>query len=127
MERGLGYHCVDDNSGSRDACGNDPRSGSIRTAFAFSLRKRPVIEKRLGSFSRDDTEREAILKGAFLEAGCGDHLSERPVKHVRQPNLICVLPGNSEGTIFVGAYFDHANEGEGVADNWSGASLLPSL
>ena len=42
MERGLGYHCVDENSGSRDACGNDPRSGSIRTAFAFSLRKRPV-------------------------------------------------------------------------------------
>ncbi len=69
MERGLGYHCVDENSGSRDACGNDPRSGSIRTAFAFSLRKRPVIEKRLRSFSRDDTEREAILKRGLSPGG----------------------------------------------------------
>lgn len=29
--------------------------------------------------------------------------------------------------IIVGAHFDHADEGMGAADDWSGASLLPSL
>jgi Zn-dependent M28 family amino/carboxypeptidase len=38
-----------------------------------------------------------------------------------------VLPGSSENTIIVGAHFDHADVGDGVLDNWSGASLLPSL
>jgi len=29
--------------------------------------------------------------------------------------------------IIVGAHFDHVSAGDGVVDNWSGASLLPSL
>ena len=29
--------------------------------------------------------------------------------------------------IIVGAHFDKVPEGDGVVDNWSGASLLPSL
>ena len=37
-------------------------AGLFAQSLRFSLRKRPVIEKRLRSFSRDDTEREAILK-----------------------------------------------------------------
>ncbi len=41
--------------------------------------------------------------------------------------MICVLPGNSEKVIIVGAHFDHVSDGSGVVDNWSGASLLPSL
>ena len=102
-------------------------TGLFAEGLRFSLLKRLVIEDRLKSFSRDDTEREAILKKAFLESGCGDHLSEQAVKHVKQPNLVCVLPGQSAEVIFVGAHFDHVNEGQGVADNWSGAALLPSL
>ena len=44
------------------------------------------------------------------------------------PNLICVLPGRSQKVIIVGAHYDHPEEGgDGVVDNWSGASLLPSL
>jgi hypothetical protein len=101
--------------------------GLFGEGLRFSLLQRSVVEERLKSFSRDDTEREEILKKAFLEAGCGDHLSENPVKHVKQPNLICILPGQSPEVVFVGAHFDHVNEGQGVADNWSGAALLPSL
>jgi Zn-dependent M28 family amino/carboxypeptidase len=37
------------------------------------------------------------------------------------------LPGSGDGIIVVGAHFDHVDEGDGVVDNWSGASLLPSL
>lgn len=73
----------------------------------FELLARPVIESRLKSFSRDDSERASILKKAFLDAGCGDHFSEEPVKHVKQPNLICVLPGQAPGVVIVGGHFDH--------------------
>src|SRR6266496_275794 len=89
--------------------------------------KRELVEERLRSFSKDDTERESILKNMFGEAGCGEHISEYPVKHVKQPDLACVLPGENERTIIVGAHFDHVSAGDGVVDNWSGASLLPSL
>jgi Zn-dependent M28 family amino/carboxypeptidase len=64
----------------------------------------------------------------FAGAGCDDqHLSEQPVKGSKQPNVICVLPGSSSKVIIVGAHFDHVSAGDGVVDNWSGASLLPSL
>jgi Iap family predicted aminopeptidase len=64
----------------------------------------------------------------FAEAGCDDqHLSEQPVKGSNLPNVICLLPGSSDKVIIVGAHFDRVSEGDGVVDNWSGASLLPSL
>jgi len=37
------------------------------------------------------------------------------------------LPGTGDNAIVVGAHFDHVRAGDGVVDNWSGASLLPSL
>lgn len=64
----------------------------------------------------------------FGEAGCdGQHLSEQAVRGARLPNVICMLPGSSDKVIIVGAHFDHVSAGDGVVDNWSGASLLPSL
>jgi len=69
-----------------------------------------------------------MLKELFADAGCNDqHLSEQPVKGSKLPNLICLLPGSSGRVIIVGAHFDRVSEGDGVVDNWSGASLLPSL
>ncbi len=38
-----------------------------------------------------------------------------------------MLPGRSDRVIIVGAHFDRVADGDGVVDNWSGASLLPSL
>jgi Zn-dependent M28 family amino/carboxypeptidase len=35
--------------------------------------------------------------------------------------------GATDSAIVVGAHFDHSRQGLGVIDNWSGASLLPSL
>jgi putative aminopeptidase FrvX len=95
--------------------------------LSFQAVKKEVVEQRLRSFSRDNTQREAILKKMFTDVGCADHLAEQPVKYVKQPDLICVLPGQSDQVIFVGAHFDHVSAGDGVVDNWSGASLLPSL
>jgi len=87
-----------------------------------------VVEQRLKSYKGGDSEREATVKNLFRSAGCPDReLTEQSVKGSKQPNVICVLPGSAEAVIVVGAHFDHVDAGDGVVDNWSGASLLPSL
>ncbi|HEX9119866.1 MAG TPA: M28 family peptidase [Terriglobales bacterium] len=79
-------------------------------------------------YAGNDQQREATLKQMFAEAGCdGQQLAEQPVKGSKLPNVICALPGSTDRTIIVGAHFDHVPQGDGVVDNWSGASLLPSL
>lgn len=89
---------------------------------------RETVESRLNQYGGKDSVREATLKQMFAEAGCDDqHVSEQPVKGSKLPNVICVLPGSSDKVIIVGAHFDHIADGNGVVDNWSGASLLPSL
>jgi Peptidase family M28 len=96
-------------------------------SLRYSRVSREVVENRLGKYAGDNKQREATLKQMFAEAGCGDHLSEQLVKGSKLPNVVCVLPGASDTVIIVGAHFDRAPEGDGVVDNWSGASLLPSL
>jgi coenzyme F420-reducing hydrogenase delta subunit len=87
-----------------------------------------VVEQRLKSYKGNDSEREATIKSLFRSAGCPEErLSEQPVKGSKQPNVICVLPGGADAVIVVGAHFDHVDAGDGVVDNWSGASMLPSL
>jgi hypothetical protein len=93
----------------------------------FEVVNRQVVESRLHDFSGDDGVRETTIKKMFTGAGCAKEISEQVVKHSQQPNLICVLPGQSDFTVVVGAHFDHVTAGDGVVDNWSGASLLPSL
>jgi putative aminopeptidase FrvX len=102
--------------------------GASAQGIRYHLVSREGIEARLQKYKGNDQQREATLKQLFIEAGCDDqHLSEQPVKGSRLPNLICILPGSSDKTIIVGAHFDHVGDGSGVVDNWSGASLLPSL
>lgn len=94
----------------------------------FSPVSRTTVEARLRRYATKNEERETTLKRMFGEAGCdAAHLSEQAVKGAKLPNVICVLPGSSSKEIIVGGHFDHVSEGDGVVDNWSGASLLPSL
>jgi peptidase M28-like protein len=94
----------------------------------FQVLDREVIAARLEGFSRKNDQREAILKQMFMQSGCkDDKLSEQSVNNKLPPNLICVLPGETNAVILVGAHSDHVDAGDGVVDNWSGASLLPSL
>lgn len=94
----------------------------------FRILDQGIIESRLKSFTNKNSEREVGLKHLFAESGCdGNNLSEQLVKSKLPPNVICVLPGNTDEVILVGAHSDKVNPGDGVADNWSGASLLPSL
>ncbi len=85
------------------------------------------MDDRLAMATGDQTERFRRLRTLFRDAGCGDQLAESPVKHAKQPNLVCTLPGAGDDEILIGAHFDSAPSGTGVVDNWSGASLLPTL
>ncbi len=108
--------------------------GQIPVKF---VNKTTVLE-RVGRYKGNDVQREATLKQMFVEAGC-PNLTEQPVPHRKQPNVICVLPPNATDdggtvgandgakTIVVGAHFDHVDAGQGIVDNWSGASMLPSV
>jgi len=95
----------------------------------FRLAPREVIENRLKSFSRKNTEREGLIKSWLAESGCKlSNLTEEPKDRPFPPNVICVLPGETAEVILVGAHTDYVEtRGDGVVDNWTGASLLPSL
>jgi hypothetical protein len=92
------------------------------------MQTRAVIQTRLKSFSTKDSEREKRIRNWFAVAGCDhEHLSEQALSPDLPPNVICVLPGNTQEVIVVGAHTDHVDSGDGVVDNWTGAVLLPAL
>jgi hypothetical protein len=94
----------------------------------FRTLDRAVIEARIEGFSKKNDERELILEKMFAQSGCGpDKIQTEVVKKKLPPNLVCIVPGLTDRIILVGAHSDHADIGDGVVDNWSGASLLPSL
>ena len=100
--------------------------------FAQELEEPPIsrenVEARLKQFSSSKKERKTTLLKLFQEAGCRDRsLTEQAVDGERLPNVICTLEGGTDSVIIVGAHFDLAESGEGVVDNWTGASLLPTL
>jgi hypothetical protein len=102
--------------------------GATAESAHYNPVSREVIEARLGKYTGNNGQREATLKQMFAGAGCDDqHLTEQMVKGSKLPNVICLLPGSSDKVIIVGAHFDRVSEGDGVVDNWSSASLLPSL
>lgn len=94
----------------------------------YTLVNPKVVQEKLDYYKGNDTDREGSLKKIFTEAGCPpSDLSEQAVPRGKQPNVICLLPGTTPETIVIGAHFDHVSEGGGLIDNWTGASLLPSL
>jgi hypothetical protein len=94
----------------------------------FSAVSQQVVEQRLGAYVKKNNQREPAVRQLFEGAGCaGDKLTEQPVKTLKAPNLICTLAGETESVIVVGAHFDLIEAGDGVVDNWTGASLLSSL
>src|SRR5437762_14091016 len=85
------------------------------------------IEERLHAVDKDNNKRRHKIIELFKEAGCGENqLSEEP-RNASWGNVVCTLPGSESSTIVVGAHFDHVPAGLGVIDNWTGASMLPSL
>jgi Zn-dependent M28 family amino/carboxypeptidase len=98
------------------------------TSAQIRFKQLPIetIQSRLEMAKSKNSEREQTLKQMFIDAGCPS-VTEAKVKGDSDQNVICLLPGKSDRTIVVGGHFDHVKVGDGVVDNWSGASLLPSL
>ena len=88
-----------------------------------------MIEAHLESFSDKNGEREALIRKWLAESGCKDaNLSEQALDRKLPPNILCVLPGETQEVIVVGAHTDKVDSfGDGVVDNWTGAVLLPGL
>jgi hypothetical protein len=95
----------------------------------FRLQTREVVEAHLRSFSDKNSEREALIRRWFADAGCTDaNLSEEAFDRKLPPNVVCVLPGETQEVILIGAHTDKVDSlGDGVVDNWTGAVLLPAL
>jgi putative aminopeptidase FrvX len=103
-------------------------SGKPAPSVKFDPLAAGTIEARLKVAPGNNSKREAALERMFEQSGCqGASLSEQPVTHQKLPNVICNEPGSSPSRIIVGAHYDKVARGGGVVDNWSGASLLPSL
>lgn len=87
-----------------------------------------LIEERFARIQKKNDARANTLRSMFTDAGCPQaQWSEPKVRGSKLPNMICTLPGSSGKTVVVTAHFDNAGPGDGAIDNWSGASLLPSL
>lgn len=96
--------------------------------ITFRQLPRRMIKSDLDSFASSNIAREVKLRQMFLKAGCSPaEITEEQVQRKRPPNIICTLPGSSKSEIIVSAHTDHAEIGEGVVDDWSGAALLPAL
>ena len=102
--------------------------GTFADSLRFTYVQREVVLERLHSCPSKDIDRERQLQTYFTQAGCnGPALTLDQPKHSVTGNVVCTLRGTTEQQIVVGAHFDHAERGAGAVDNWSGASLLPSL
>ena len=94
----------------------------------YSRIEADTIKDRLHLYKGKDAKRRITLTRLFEEVGCKDnHLDLQQIRKADAPNVICTLPGSTDEVIVVGAHFDRVDKGDGVADNWSGASMLPSL
>jgi hypothetical protein len=102
-------------------------SAFAQTTLQLNLVDRATVMQRVTDVPRKNPDREAKIKDLFNQAGCSDSISEQPVKHSKLPNAMCLLKGQTDQVIIVGAHFDSISPAEGIIDNWSGASLLASL
>ncbi len=97
-------------------------------AIRFDAVPQGTIRANLEAAPEKNAGREAEVRALFERAGCaGEALTEQAVKHAKWPNVICTMAGTGDGEIVIGAHYDFVERGKGVVDNWTGASLLPSL
>jgi len=83
-----------------------------------------VVKDRLESGAVGPRHRQAAIRSLFSDVGCS--VEEQRIDR-SSANVICILPGQTNSTVVVGGHYDFAEYGQGMVDDWSGASLLPSL
>jgi hypothetical protein len=94
----------------------------------FVPENKSEVLQRFKEMPLSDQDRAAAIKALFIQEGCnGSLLQEQPVQGSDVPNITCLLRGEGEETIIVGAHYDRTSSGGRRIDNWSGASLLPAI
>ena len=98
-------------------------SASYAQKIQITLLSKSTLMEREEHAPATASERQKKLRELFLEAGCAnDSYIEQQVEQVGATNIICRLKGQTDETIIIGASYSPT-----VPDNWSSASLLPSL
>jgi VWFA-related protein len=98
----------------------------IADSIVYVRVHRPLIEEHLKLAQDGVGERVRTVRNLFQKAGCPQML-EQEVPKEEFPNLICLLPGDEEGTIVVGASSDYRPEEAKTPAGWSALALLPLL
>ena len=101
-------------------------SGAAQKVHFSPANKLEILQRAKDNPHTDQLRAERLLAW-FAQAGCrGAVLSQQQVEG-GLPNVICRMGGKSQDTIIVGAHYDHASSPRRPFDDWTGASLLPSL
>jgi VWFA-related protein len=93
---------------------------SIADSIVYVRVHRDLIEQHLKLEPQAEADRVKTLRQLFNKAGC-PQVSEQEVPKQDFPNLICIIPGEEEGTIIVGTASDY------TTDQWSTLTMLPLL
>ena len=99
-------------------------AGCTAEELRLVLVPREVVLQRLQAGQVREKERQGTIAQLFNSAAC-----ETSLQRVDRSssNVICTLAGKTTAEIVVGGHFDFVERGEGIVDDWSGTSLLPSL
>ncbi|MBI3474357.1 MAG: VWA domain-containing protein [Acidobacteria bacterium] len=87
---------------------------------------RPLIQEHLKLARDAEGDRIQTLRNLLKKSGC-PQVIEQEVPKEEFPNLICLMPGEEEGTIVVGASSDYAAEDAKSPGQWGTLALLPLL
>lgn len=93
----------------------------------FTTQPKEKVISRLMLVETGTHRRAEVIERLFMDAGCASGFARQDVKQAKSSNLICTLPGETDSVILLGAHFDGIYSGQAVADNWSGALLLPTV
>lgn len=116
--------------GSQARSFDDKLPGNCESASSEMIPRRKVSQQdlltALARAPNANKARAELLLTELRAAGCSNaHITKGTL--ARDRNVLCSLPGESEQTIVVAAHFDKTGRGRGIADNWTGVTLLPRL
>ncbi len=98
--------------------------GSAAEGLKLKLVNPDLVGDRLREGNVRAKERQSLMERLFREVGCEVSLQRIDKKSA---NVICDLRGETTAAIMVGGHYDFVDEGQGIVDDWSGASMLASL
>lgn len=97
---------------------------SFAQRLEVDLVSKSIVLERLAGGAVAAGKRQETIRDLFAHAGC---MAEEQHINKKTANVVCTLQGETPSTIVVGGHFDFVDRGSGIVDDWSGASLLPSL